>query len=290
MRNISFLKKLSAYLAGAITFLATVKALWTGASSWMYFTCAAILIAGAVVFAVTEHFSDLPPLSPKHANNKEDESIILQSESAFSKVRYAEKDDEDIAFLCNRITRTELDKFCITYKKYSLWRRRNPAIFTAVVTTDTNLSPKKRLVGFFDIFPLTKSAAEKLANGTIREREIQAEDILPEADNPNASYIYIASVQVNPHQEVFGNGLAKEILIVKFAEFMMKTFPPQDGRSILAYGHTTRGISLLSNASFRNVQLATMNRQRDPLYKLEDVAYRELAEQRLKKILSKYKS
>jgi hypothetical protein len=205
-------------------------------------------------------------------SNSEDVSIALTVKRAISRVQFAPIDDEGIAHEANKIVRRELDKHCIKYKDYKLWRKKNPTIFTAVVDDDC------RLIGFFDIFPLTDQIAKALRDGKLHEHDLTLEAILPGDQNSTAKNIYIASIIVNPHQKSFSPLVAKELVLIKFAEFLASVFPPGENRILFAFAHKDAGERLLKNANFRNIVLRSDNKQGDPLYELSPSGYEVLAE------------
>jgi hypothetical protein len=144
-------------------------------------------------------------------------------------------------------------------------------VFTAITYNEN------QLVGFFDVFPLTEEAAHHLISGKIDEHELSIKAILPHNKNSDAKYIYIASLMLNPKQQVFIRIVAKEVLLLKLAEFLLVNFPPNEERVIFAYAHTKFGDRLLKNTEFRNTALPKQNKQGDPLYELSPNGYRNLA-------------
>src|SRR5207248_11004799 len=92
---------------------------------------------------------------------------------ALDSVREGHHDDEEIAFIANKIVRKFLDKRAIRYDRYKAWRQRNPLIFTPIVDLSNEL------IGFFDIFPLTPEAGNAIIAGKLTERTLTIDDILP---------------------------------------------------------------------------------------------------------------
>jgi len=93
-------------------------------------------------------------------------SLLVAVEQALESVREGSIDDEAIAFSANKIVRKCLDKRAIRYDEYKKWRKRNHLIFTPIV------DQQNKLIGFFDIFPLTLDAGERIVAGTLTERSL----------------------------------------------------------------------------------------------------------------------
>jgi hypothetical protein len=124
---------------------------------------------------------------------------------------------------------------------------------------------------------LTDEAARGLVEGSIAERDLSIDAILPYDQNGSAKRVYIASIMTNPKQTAFSNIVVKEVLLLKFLEFTISAFPPADDRTLFAYAHTGLGETLLKNAEFRNTALSNDSEQGDPLYELTPDGYRNLA-------------
>ena len=258
---IIFLKKFSTYFSASLTFLVGIKAAFSLSISPQ--VC--LLISPLLIFccaAIVWIESAQSDVSWKVNSNENDGPISLSISRAFDTVKIHPRDDESIAFQANKIIKKYLDKGCISYKDYKKWRDKNSNIFTAI--TDT----KGELIGFFDIFPLTEYAAKKIVNGSLKENELSEKDILPLNMNKSAKTIYIASIMATPEQTLFSPIVAKEVIILKFVEFLMQEFPPEEDRSIFAYAHTAYGERLLKNSGFTNILLSKDNKMRDPLYHL----------------------
>ena len=144
-------------------------------------------------------------------------------------------------------------------------------IFTAV--TDSG----NQLIGFFDVFPLTEEAARGLLDGEVHERALSINAILPSASNTSAKFLYIASIMLNPKQTALSPLIAKEVLLLKFAEHMSTVFPPNQERMLFAYAHTDAGERLLRNAGFTNTLLPENAKQGSPLFQLSPEEYSNLA-------------
>jgi len=268
---IEWVKKTSTYIAGILTFFFGIKASFGFSVTWgiELLTVTSVIVAASVI-AWLEVGRNAKRRSEILRESEEVGSISVAVKLALSRVRFADHDDEAIAFEANRVVRQGLDKHCIKYEDYKTWRKINPVIFTAI-TDDQD-----QLIGFFDIFPLTKKAGIGLMTGRLHEHDLTEESILPVELNPTAEFVYIASIMVNPHQRSFVSLIAKEVLVLKFAEKLIAMFPPNDAMTIFAYAHTVAGERLLVNSGFKNSMLSQFNKQGDPLYKLSGSGYAKL--------------
>jgi hypothetical protein len=268
---IDFIKKFSTYFAASLTFLIGLKAAFGFGVSIPLLTLIAFAVGiASASIAWAEVFPRTTANSPKLQDHSDEGPLSLSIKRAMDRVSYAPLDDESIAFEANRIVKRGLDKGCINYKDYRLWRRKNPAVFTAITDRES------RLLGFFDVFPLTEESARALMDGKINERQLKIDAILPQEENRLARYIYIASIMVNPKQKTFSPIVAKEVLLLKFAEFIKASFQPNEERILFAYAHTVSGERLLRNAGFTNTVLRKESKQRDPLYELTPSGYSDL--------------
>lgn len=267
-----FIKKWCAYFAGTVVFLVTIKATFSIPTPWplMAAVVASVGIACASV-AWLEVWGIDWRLFPKRRADSDEASLSLSLKKAQGSVRCASKDDESIALEVNKIVRRGLDKPCISYEDYRNWRRKNPTIFSAVVSSDG------QLLGFFDIFPLTDQAAAGLRQGRLHEHELTIDDIVPYEQNEGAENIYIASIMANPRQQVYGQVLAREVAILKCIEYLLATFPPSATRTIFAYAYTEMGERLLKNAGFTNTALPKESKLRSALYEMKANSYLQLA-------------
>jgi hypothetical protein len=268
---IDFIKKFSTYLAATITFLIAFKVAFGFVLTWQL-DILIVLTVIIICFAIAwlEVFPRTGQKLPLLQDEGEDGSISLSVKRAMKLVKYADRGDESIAFEANKLVRRGLDKHCIKYKDYKLWRKKNRLIFTAI-TDEEN-----RLIGFFDIFPLTDEAIKGLIDGKCKEIDLDIDAILPYEQNNTAKNIYIASIMVKPKQKSYSSIVAKEVLLLKFAEFLLNSFPPNGERSIFAFAHTIPGEKLLKNARFKNTVLSHDNKQKDPLYELSPIGYSDL--------------
>jgi len=269
---IDFVKKFSAYFSATLTLLVGIKTGFSIGLSWKLLLLMAFVVALACAsIAWTEVFPRTIARSRRRRKGEDGGPLSLAVRLALDRVRFAARDDESVAAQANRIVRRGLDKRCIKYRDYKEWRRKNPTVFTAITDNENEL------IGFFDVFPLTDKAGRGLINGTLDEHELTLDAVVSSDKNDSAHMIYIASIMVNPRQNVFSPIIAKEVLLLKFGEFLTTYFPPTEDRSLFAYAHTASGERLLRNAGFTNTSLSKDNKQCDPLYEMSPSGYNELA-------------
>ncbi len=267
-----FVKRFCAYFSATLTFVIGIKTGFSIGLSWELLVAVAFVVAVACAsIAWTEVFPRTIAASRRFRDGEDEGPLSLTIKLAMDRVRFAARDDESIAVQANRIVRRGLDKRCIRYRDYREWRRKNPMVFTAIIDSEN------QLLGFFDVFPLTDEAARGLIDGNLDEHELTIDGIVSSDKNDSAHMVYIASIMVNPRQNVFSPIVAKEILLLKFAEFLTNSFPPNEERSLFAYAHTPSGERLLRNAGFTNTLLSKDSKQRDPLYEMSPSGYKELA-------------
>lgn len=188
------------------------------------------------------------------------ESLLVAIESALARAREGPTNDEALAKLANKIVRKELDKRAITYEEYRVWRKHNPLIFTSVVDENGGL------VGFFDIFPLKTEAGERMISGSLSERTLSLEHILPFDSAGSATHLHLATILVNPKQRSFSSLVAREVLILRMKEFLDRNYAPASSRIFTAFAQSTAGEAFLKRCDFSMELFATENEQRLPLY------------------------
>jgi hypothetical protein len=199
---------------------------------------------------------------PRRRTDYADGSVLFAIDSALEVVRFGSRDDESIASTANKIVRRELDKHAITYADYKVWRRQNPLVFTSVV------DESNQLIGFFDIFPLTATAGMGIISGTISERSLTLDHIVPAAGTSSVTYLHIATILRNPHQKRFSSLVAGEVLLLKMKEFFRKHYEPLEERTYTAFAQSRDGEAILKRCGFAMVLLADQNEQHCPLYVL----------------------
>ncbi|NTU74260.1 hypothetical protein HGB07_09065 [Candidatus Roizmanbacteria bacterium] len=270
---IEFIKKFSTYFGATLTSLVGLKIAFGIGFGWQLI-CFIVLLTVIVcaIIAWAEVYPKTGLKSSKLNAIGDEGSVSLSVKQALEQVKFATPFDESIAYEANTIVRRGLDKWCINYEEYKVWRQKNQSIFNAI-TSDQN-----QLIGFFDIFPLTEDAARGIIDGKLKERDLSVDSILPYNQNKYANRLYVASIMVNPTQNSFSSIVAKEIVLLKFIEFVSTSFPPSEERTLFAFAHTRSGEKLLKHAGFKNILLSKHNKQRDPLYELSPSGYAILKE------------
>ena len=155
-----------------------------------------------------------------------DGSVVLTISYALDGIREGPRDDEAQALLANRLVRKCLDKSAIQYGEYKVWRRKNPLIFTPIVTQGNEL------IGFFDIFPLSIEASTDILSGKLSERTLSVGYLVPSASSASAPHLHIATILTNPRQRAFSRIVAQELLLLKMGEFIEKHYSPIDTRTL----------------------------------------------------------
>jgi hypothetical protein len=189
-------------------------------------------------------------------------SLLVAVEQALESVREGSIDDEVTALSANKIVRKCLDKRAIKYDEYKKWRKRNHLIFTPIV------DQQNQLIGFFDIFPLTLDAGERIVAGTLTERSLAETHILPFADTSTATHIHIATILLNPNQTSFSPVVAREVLLLKMKEFIDRNYSPVETRTYTAFAQSKTGEAFLNRCEFSMVVFSHENDQKLPLYVL----------------------
>jgi hypothetical protein len=189
-------------------------------------------------------------------------SLLFAINSALDQLVEGNPNDEEIAFSANKLVRRYLDKRAITYRDYKEWRKWNKLIFTAIVDQDGTI------IGFFDIFPLTKAAGESMVAGELTERTLNIHHILPYEAIKDVTHIHIATVLTNPRQRTFSEVVANECLLLKMGEFITREYAPVEARTFTAFGQSKAGETLLKRCGFTVAVVPTENDQHWALYAL----------------------
>jgi hypothetical protein len=169
-----------------------------------------------------------------------------------------------------------LDKFCIGYKSYKKWRQKNPFVFSAVIFD-------RDLIGFFDVFPLSETAATRILSGKLKENKLRIEDIISKEGDVQSKDVYIASIMFNKHQTQLSAIVAREVMVLKLYEHILERYSPLSEKRFIAYAHTDPGERLLIRAGFKMVSRARENVEKRGLYVLEGRGV-EVAEARYERI------
>jgi hypothetical protein len=126
------------------------------------------------------------------------------------------------------------------------------------------------LIGFFDIFPLSETAATRILSGRLKENKLRIEDIVAMEGDRQAKNIYIASIMFNKEQTELSAIVAREIMVLKIYEHVIERYAPLSDKRFIAYAHTDAGERLLIRAGFKMVSVARDNVQKRGLYVLEE--------------------
>jgi len=166
---------------------------------------------------------------------------------------------EAIAKKANRCARAHFGKTMgFPYDLYRRWRAKNKFIFTAF------LSRSGELIGFADVFPLKRQAAEKVLSGDISEDEIGIDDILGEGHTDSCDHVYIASVVCC----VRSSSLAKTAVEVAAFQYIRDMYPPRPGRVYIAVGGTSDGRRVLPRWNFKKLVSETLAKRGRAVYAL----------------------
>ncbi|HZR75130.1 hypothetical protein [Bradyrhizobium sp.] len=190
------------------------------------------------------------------------ESLVIAIEAALASTREGPTNDEALAKYANKIVRKELDKRAISYEEYRAWRKHNRLVFTSIVDDSGTL------IGFFDIFPLTTGAGEKIINGSLSERSLCLEHIEPFSSSSSATHLHLATILVNSRQKSLSPIVAREVLILKMKEFLDRNYSPASSRTFTAFAQSKAGEAFLKRCEFSMELFPRDNEQRLPLYVL----------------------
>jgi hypothetical protein len=196
----------------------------------------------------------------RNSRDQTEGSVVLAISDGLDLVKEGPRDEEAIAFLANKIVRRSLDKGAIKYGEYKTWRQNNSLIFTSVI------DDKNELIGFFHIFPLTPEAGAATVAGKLTERSFTIDHIVPIESISSVRYVHIATILVNPRQRSFSPLVARELVLIKMADFMQSHYPPVASRVYTAYAQSKAGEALLRRSGFSVGVLASENVPHWPLY------------------------
>jgi len=119
------------------------------------------------------------------------------------------------------------------------WQQKNPSILYVVLSEDRKrLGRKRKAVGFFSIFPVTKEACEALAQNQLKGTELGPQYIVSEGKKPSAIYIGgIGAKGRRAKQQTFG-ALVGQVAILERKTPLIFTRPITEiGRTrALEYG------------------------------------------------------
>jgi hypothetical protein len=161
-------------------------------------------------------------------------------------------DNDAIAMSANRFARAHFGKgMGFSFRKYRKWRKKNPFIFAAFLTR------KGDLVGFVDVFPLTRSAGEAMIRGDVYESELSIEDIVEPDGCRDSDHIYVASVVCCSR-----SSLADSVVLSAAIEYVRSMYPARLGRRYMAVGGTKDGLRVLDRFGFVKTAPEGANRAR----------------------------
>jgi hypothetical protein len=182
--------------------------------------------------------------------------LLIAIGDAIEAARIGTPNDESIALQANKLVRRYLDKQAITYADYKIWRTKNPLIFTSIVDRDNSL------IGFFDVLPLSRKAGDGIIAGTLSERSLTIDHLVPLSETPNATHVHIATILTNPRQRVFPPLVARETLLFKLKQFIEQHYAPVGSRAYTGYAQTKFGKALLQRSGFVLAVFGKNNEQR----------------------------
>ena len=161
--------------------------------------------------------------------------------------------------LTDECVRRAFGRSPVSYKKYELWRKHNTYLLTCV------LDSFGELVGFFDVFPLKKTAGDNLINGLLAERDITINDVVPQDALEDAECIHIATLYcyTRNDRERF---LYPFLVMTLLFDFIMKLYPPRQGRIYSAYAITAEGRTALQRNNFSLMLTKKQTREKNDLY------------------------
>jgi hypothetical protein len=163
---------------------------------------------------------------------------------------------EAIAREANDFARAHFGKrMGFSYRKYRRWRKKNPAIFAAL------LDKQGHLLGFIDVFPLSPTAGHAMLEGEIKESELTIDDIFDHQSSERSNHIHIASVVCCARST-----LAYSVTLAAAIKYIRELYPARDGRIYLAVAGTHDGLRVLERFGFIKVVPEFASNARRPVY------------------------
>jgi hypothetical protein len=156
--------------------------------------------------------------------------------------------------------------------RYEQYTMINPNLLACL------LDANRRVVGYFDVFPLREDFFNMLAEGVCDEQAIRHEHILPPNEAACATRIYLGGVAVSEPHTARGRRHAAVLLwgLLKYLEHFYGAPCP---KKLFASAATRDGESLLLKFGFSLVSPAQKRKDAVPLYAVE------LTEEFLRKLL-----
>ncbi len=88
--------------------------------------------------------------------------------------------------------------------------RKGPFVRVAEATFSNGTEESKRIVGYYSVWPMARDIYKKLANGTMKERELTVDMIL-EFNDPRATVLYLPEICASKKWDV-GGPLLRDLL------------------------------------------------------------------------------
>jgi len=123
------------------------------------------------------------------------------------------------------------------------WLRHNPY-------TDTYALRDGRVIGFFNVLPLTSECGALFEREAIREEDLSIEHILPHESLPHARYAYIAAIAVE-NIRTHSNCKCVAAMITSLVDLLLYGYQEQSLQKIFANPTTFRGNKLVRKLGFQ---------------------------------------
>lgn len=151
----------------------------------------------------------------------------------------------------------------LSLERLKIWRKANP--WTIAVMR----CPRNHYEGHFDLLPLTREAAERLIRGTLSEKSLDEQHILPPDLMQTAEFLYIAGVCVRDHNR--GDGDLRAAQLIGGMASMVRELYGTGRREVFAIATTSDGTRLLENPILRHTKLRDSAARPDghPVYGLQ---------------------
>lgn len=143
------------------------------------------------------------------------------------------------------------------------WRERNNKILVCLHDASN------RVVGYFDLLPLSESFASRFIAGTVRERGIRGIDLLAVEDARRAAALYLVGFAVCG-SDICASGYHRRVVTLTVAAFdyLLECYPVPPERTVYALAATEKGRRMLERFGFSIVQRASERKDRTDLYAL----------------------
>jgi hypothetical protein len=188
-----------------------------------------------------------------------DDADYMLSPEELNCARLETHPEEQLAWVGNdKVARFFGRRRIITFEEYRKWRQKNPMVFSCFV------APGRKLLGLFDVFPLTDAAGVALRKGDIGEQDLTLDDILPDTARNDANYVYVATIY-----STYRNRHLRARLEQIAAELILRTYPPRKGRYYIAIPYTKEGENLVKRNQFVLETNRRINAARNDIYVLD---------------------